>query len=75
MTFKEFVGSGTTGIIGVINTVVVPIIFTLAFAVFIGASRTPLFSKAPMRRLGKKVGSSRSGVLSASWSCFPYGVL
>jgi len=35
MTFKDFVGSGTSGIIGVLNTVVVPLIFTLAFAAFI----------------------------------------
>jgi len=34
-SFKDFVGSGTTGIIGVLNTVVIPIIFTLAFIVFI----------------------------------------
>ena len=35
MTFKDFVGSGTTGIIGLLNTVVIPIIFTLAFVAFI----------------------------------------
>jgi len=35
MTFAQFVGSGTTGVIGVMNTVVVPVIFTLAFAVFV----------------------------------------
>ena len=35
MTFKDFVGSGSTGIIGLINAVVIPIIFTLAFVVFI----------------------------------------
>lgn len=35
MTFAQFVGSGSTGIIGVMNTIVVPLIFTLAFAVFI----------------------------------------
>lgn len=34
-TFKEYVGSGTTGFIGLLNTVVVPVIFALAFAVFI----------------------------------------
>lgn len=34
-SFKDFVGSGTTGVIGVLNTVVVPIIFTLVFIVFI----------------------------------------
>lgn len=34
-SFKDFVGAGTTGIIGVLNTVVVPTIFTLAFLVFI----------------------------------------
>lgn len=35
MTFKDYVGSGSDGIIGAINTVVVPIIFVLAFAVFV----------------------------------------
>lgn len=34
-TFKDYVGSGTTGIIGVINTVIVPVIFTLALLVFV----------------------------------------
>ena len=35
MTFAQFVGSGSTGIIGVLNTIVVPVIFSLAFLVFI----------------------------------------
>lgn len=35
MTFAQFVGNGSTGIIGVLSTVVIPVIFTLAFAVFI----------------------------------------
>ncbi|MDE2021586.1 MAG: hypothetical protein KGI71_01525 [Patescibacteria group bacterium] len=35
MTFAQFVGSGTTGVIGLLNTIVVPIIFALAFLVFI----------------------------------------
>lgn len=35
MTFKDFVGSGTTGIIGAVNLIVVPIIFTLAFLSFV----------------------------------------
>lgn len=35
MTFAQFVGSGTTGVIGAINTFVVPVIFALAFVVFI----------------------------------------
>ena len=35
MTFAQYIGSGTTGIIGVLNTVVAPIIFALAFVVFI----------------------------------------
>jgi hypothetical protein len=35
MTFKDFIGSGTTGVIGALNTVVVPVIFALAFAVFV----------------------------------------
>ena len=35
MTFAKFIGSGTTGIIGVINTVVVPLIGALIFLVFI----------------------------------------
>lgn len=35
MTFKQFIGEGSTGIIGAMNTVVVPVIFALAFLVFI----------------------------------------
>lgn len=35
MTFAQFIGSGTTGIIGILNTVVVPIIFAFAFATFV----------------------------------------
>ena len=35
MTFAQFVGSGSTGIIGILNTVVAPIIFALAFLVFV----------------------------------------
>ncbi len=35
MTFAQFIGSGSTGIIGLINTIVVPVIFALAFLVFI----------------------------------------
>lgn len=35
MTLKDFIGSGTTGIIGILNTVVVPVIFALAFLVFV----------------------------------------
>ncbi len=35
MTFAQLVGSGTTGIIGLINIVIVPVIFALAFLVFI----------------------------------------
>ena len=35
MTFAQFVGSGTTGLIGLINVVIVPIIFACAFLVFI----------------------------------------
>lgn len=35
MTFRDFIGSGSTGIIGVLNTVVVPLIVSLAAAVFV----------------------------------------
>lgn len=35
MTFAQFVGSGTTGIVGIINTVIVPVIFAFAFAAFV----------------------------------------
>ncbi|MHB1770066.1 MAG: hypothetical protein ACYCPH_03255 [Minisyncoccota bacterium] len=35
MTFAQFVGSGTTGIIGALNIIVVPLIFALAFASFL----------------------------------------
>ena len=35
MTFAQFIGSGSTGIVGLLNTVVVPVIFAFAFAAFI----------------------------------------
>jgi hypothetical protein len=35
MTFKDYIGNGTTGFIGLLNTVVVPVIFALAFLVFV----------------------------------------
>ncbi|OGG40890.1 hypothetical protein A2118_00965 [Candidatus Kaiserbacteria bacterium GWA2_50_9] len=34
-SFKNYIGDGTTGIIGLLNTVVVPVIFALAFLVFV----------------------------------------
>lgn len=34
-SFKDYVGNGDTGIIGLINTVIVPTIFALAFLVFV----------------------------------------
>lgn len=35
MTFAQFVGSGSTGIIGAFNTIVIPVIFAFAFAAFV----------------------------------------
>lgn len=35
MTFAQFIGNSSSGVIGVLNDVVVPIIFSLAFAAFI----------------------------------------
>lgn len=35
MTFAQFIGNGSTGIIGVFNDIVVPVIFTLASFVFV----------------------------------------
>jgi len=35
MTFAKFVGDGTTGVIGVMNTIIVPLIGALAFIVFV----------------------------------------
>ncbi len=35
MTFAQFVGNSSTGIIGVLNTVVVPLIIALAFVAFV----------------------------------------
>ena len=43
MTFAQFIGSGTTGIIGIMNTVIVPVIFGLAFLVFIWGVVTRFF--------------------------------
>lgn len=35
MTFAQFIGSGSTGIMGIINVVIVPVIFALSLLVFI----------------------------------------
>jgi len=35
MTFKDFIGNSTTGIVGALSTVVVPVIFAFAFAAFV----------------------------------------
>ena len=35
MTFKDFIGDGSTGIIGAMNSFIVPAIFALAFLVFV----------------------------------------
>ena len=35
MTFAKFVGDSSSGLIGVLGTVVVPVIFALAFAAFV----------------------------------------
>ena len=35
MTFAQYIGGGTTGVIGLLNVVVAPIISALAFATFI----------------------------------------
>lgn len=35
MTFAQFVGSGNTGVIGVFNTILIPVIFAFAFAAFV----------------------------------------
>ncbi|MDD2657551.1 MAG: hypothetical protein PHD04_02735 [Candidatus Pacebacteria bacterium] len=42
-TFKDYIGSGTTGIVGLLNTVVVPVIFALAFAAFVWGVMTYFF--------------------------------
>ncbi len=34
-SFKDWVGSGNTGIIGLVNNFVVPVIFAFAFAAFV----------------------------------------
>ncbi len=35
MTFAQFIGNSSSGIIGILNTVIVPVIFALSFAVFV----------------------------------------
>lgn len=35
MTFAQFVGNGSSGIIGLLNVVVVPVIFAIVFATFV----------------------------------------
>jgi len=35
MTFADFIGSGSTGIFGILNNIAIPLIFAFAFAIFI----------------------------------------
>lgn len=35
MTFAQFIGGGSTGVIGLINTIIVPVILALAFLAFV----------------------------------------
>lgn len=35
MTFKDFIGSGSSGVVGVLSTVIAPVIFAFAFAAFV----------------------------------------
>lgn len=54
MTFKDFIGSGSTGIIGVLNTIVVPIIFAFAFAAFVwGVIKYYIFSQGDETKLAE----------------------
>jgi hypothetical protein len=51
-TFRQFIGDGSTGIIGLLNTIVVPVIFALAFLVFIwGVVNYFFFSEADESKL------------------------
>jgi hypothetical protein len=34
-SFRDFIGNNSTGVIGILNAVIVPVIFALAFAVFV----------------------------------------
>lgn len=34
MTFAQLIGSGSTGVVGALNTIVIPLIFSLAFGAF-----------------------------------------
>ena len=45
MTFASFIGSSSTGVVGAINMVIVPVIFALAFLVFVwGVAKHFFFS-------------------------------
>jgi hypothetical protein len=35
MTFAQFIGSGSTGVIGFMNLIIVPVIFALTFFIFV----------------------------------------
>lgn len=35
VTFADFIGSGTTGVVGVLNVYIVPTIFALVFLIFV----------------------------------------
>ncbi len=57
MTFKDFVGSGSTGLIGIVNLVIVPVIFSLALAAFVWGAVNYFFlhgDEETKREEGKK---------------------
>ncbi len=54
ITFKDFIGSGDVGVIGVINTVIVPVIFAFAFAAFVWGMLNYFFlNKGDENKTGK----------------------
>lgn len=65
MTFAQFVGGGPTGIIGIMNLVIVPIIFALAFLVFIWGVANYFFIHSDDEGSAPRGGSLSSGASSA----------
>jgi hypothetical protein len=73
MTFAQFVGGGTQGIVGVLNTIVMPGLMTLAFFAFVyGVARYIMQGDSDSKRIeGRNFilwGAIGLAVLVSTWA-------
>lgn len=69
ISFKNFIGGGSEGVIGVLNTIVVPVILAFAFAAFVWGVVKYLFLH------GEDEGKRKEGQQFIFWSIIGLAVL